>query len=164
MKFLKIISFLIIALLLLTGCFSNYEEYGFKSIENEFSWGVVGAKLIGKEKYHRNTAIKSSPYELFIWFGSDTSMVGRIHISELKLVNAKTKTVVFNQKNITEKSIKKYTNSFRAYFSFENIELEYEEVVLQMKFLIKQGDKITDYKTEIHFEKDYKKFRRIIGV
>jgi hypothetical protein len=166
MYFLKTILALIVSLLLLTGCSENYEEYGFKSIEKDFSWCVVRAKLKGNEKYYGRTAIKSSPYRLVILLRSDTFMEGIIHISELKLVNTKTNMVVFNQDNIVEQPFKKdeYINTYLAYFSFDNIELEYEEMVLQMKFSLKQGDKTTEYKAEIFFEKDYRKFRRIRGV
>jgi hypothetical protein len=164
MHFFKITLVLVISLVLLTSCSEVYEEYGFKSIENDFSWGVVGAKLIGNEKYYRNTAIRSSPYELFIWFGSDTFMEGTIYISELKLINTETKMVVFKQDNIVEEPIQKYTNSYRAYFSFEDIKLEYVDMILQMKFTLKQAEKTTEYETEIYFEKNYRKFRRIIGV
>ncbi len=171
MYFLKIIVTLSIGLLLLTGCSEVYEEYGFKSIENKFSWGAVGAKLKGKEKNNHNPAVRSSPYKLFIWFTSDTFLEGTIHITELKLVNAETKMVVFEQDNIVEKSFQKskYVNEYNkyeyyTYYSFENIELEYEEMILQMKFSLKQGDKTTEYESEIFFEKNYRKFRRIIGV
>ena len=109
---------LIISLLLLPSCHQNYETYGFKSNENNFNWGVVGAKLIGNEKKQQNTIIESSPYELFLWFGSDTFMKGDIHIKNLKLVNAETKKVIFesvitaNNKDNINKTIGNRENSF----------------------------------------------------
>ena len=85
-------------------------------------------------------------------------MKGVIHISELKLVNTETKTVVFKKDNIIEKPIQKYANSYRAYFSFEDIKLEYVDIILQMKFTLKQGDKTSEYKAEIFFEKIIENF------
>lgn len=165
MKFSRIVTSLIFCILFLIGCYRDYSVYGFKSEENNFSWGFVGAKLIGSEKLVRNTVIKSSPYELFIWFGSDTNNEGVIQILDLKLVNAKTKKVVLAQSNNTKKPIKKYEANYRAYFSFKNIEIvEYAELSLQIKFLFNQDNKSTEYNTEIYFGKDYKKFRRILGV
>lgn len=163
MHFLKIILALVISLLFLTSCSRNHEFYDFESKENVSSWGVVGADLIGKEKLLLNTVVRSSPYNLLIWFGSDTFMEGTIHISELKLMNTKTKMVVFEYGKIIEKPIQKDMNSYTAYFSFKNLKLEYEEMVLQIEFLLKQGNKTTKHKAEIFFEKDYNKFRSIIS-
>lgn len=158
-------------IILITILFHNYKEYGFESTENKFSEGVVSTKLTGKERYHTFTAIKSSPYELFISFSSDTFIEGTIHISELKLVNTKTKMIVFGPDNIIEKSFQrsKYVNEYskyeyNTYYIFENIELEYEEMVLRMKFSLTQGDKTTEYKAEIHFEKNYREFIRLKSV
>ena len=89
MRNLKIAIVLVISFSLLQGCYSILEDYGYKSVENEFGWGRVGAKLIGGEKNHGRTAIRRSPYELFIWFGSDNYMEGTIYISELKLDNVR---------------------------------------------------------------------------
>lgn len=166
MHYLKITRTLIVCLLLLTGCSEIYEEYGFKSKEKEFNWGIVRAKLIGNDKYYRNEAIRSSPYELFISIGSDTFLEGVIHISTLKLVNTKTQMAVFEQANIIEKSIQKdgNINTYHAYFSFKNIRLEYDDMLLQMEFTLKQGNKTSENKAEILFEINYRKFRRIIGV
>ena len=166
MNYLKTKLALIVCLLLLTSCFSYYKEYGFKSIENKFIWGVVRAKLIGKEKYHTFTAIKSSPYELYISFSSGILREGTIKITELKLINDKDENVVFERNIIIEKSIQKdeYKNDYYTYFLFKDIKLEYVDMILQMKFLLKQGDKTTEYKTEILFEKYYKSFLRIKGV
>lgn len=158
--------FLIIGLLLLTGCYSRFEDYGFKSIENEFNWGVVRAQLTGKENYHTFTAIKSSPYELYISFSSETLKEGTIKITELKLINSKDEIVVFEQNNAIENPLQKdeYKHDYGTYFSFKNIKLEYVEMMLQMKFSLKQGDKTTEYEAEMFFEKNYRKFLRIKSV
>lgn len=163
MKFLKITLTLSGCFLLLTGCFRYYEMYEFKSNEHKFKWGVVGAKLIGSEKVHRKTITKSSPYSLLIWFGSNKYMDGAIDISELTLVNFADQKVVFERYNIAEKPIQKDSNIFRAYYSFKNIKLEHEDMVLQIKFSLNQGNQRTEYKADIFFEKDYQTFRRLIS-
>lgn len=157
--------FLIISLLLLTSCYSRFEDYGFKSIENKFDWGVVHARLTGKEKYHTFTAIKSSPYELYISFSSETLIEGTIKITELKLINAKDENVVLEQNNTLEKPLKVYKyKHYGTYYLFKDIKLEYEEMVLLMKFSLKQDDKTTEYEAEMFFEKNYRKFLRIKSV
>ena len=163
MPFLKLTLALVISLSFLTSCSRNHTFYDFESKENAFSWGVVGVDLIGKEKLLHNTVVRSSPYNLLIWFGSDTFMAGIIHISEIKLINTKTKKVVFEYGKVIEKQIQKDVNSYTAYFSFKNLKLEYEEMVLQIEFLLIQGDKTIKHKAEIFFEKDYNEFRRIIS-
>jgi len=165
MRIFKIAIVLVFSLLLLTGCHSKLEDYGYKSTKNEFSWGWISVKLKGNEKNYGRTAIRSTPYRLNILFQSDKFLEGVIHISELKLVNNKNKMVVFELGNIIDKSFQKaeHVNTYLVYFSFKDIDLEYEEMLLQLKFTLKQGNKSTEYKTEILFEKNYRKFRRIIG-
>ena len=148
----------------LSGCFRNYEAYEYKSKENKFVWGVVGAKLIGDKKLIENTMTITSPYELFIWFSSDSVLEGSVEILEIKLVYSDSKRIVFEQMATTEQKFEKYNTDYTAYFSFSNIELEYRDVIVSITFLLKQNQKSIKYTTEISFEKDFKKFKRIIGV
>ncbi|VEN74186.1 conserved hypothetical protein [Candidatus Desulfarcum epimagneticum] len=175
MRFLRIFWILIVGLFLFSGCFQKYEIDGFKSAENKFHWGSVGGKLKGKMEMRNNTAVRRSPYELLIWFSSETPIEGIVQILGLKLTYAKSKKNIFNKDNIPEKRIKKYTriikkpaekhiNDYTAYFSFKNINMEYSDVILQINFILKQGEKSTKYNAEIYFEKDYKKFKIIKGV
>ena len=152
--------------ILITMLFHNYEDYGFKSIKKEFSWGVVHTQLRGEDRYSTFTAVRSSPYELFVSFTAKTLKKGTVKINELKLINAKDGNVVFKQNNAIENLLQKgkYEHDYGTYFTFKNIESEYEKMVLQMKFSITQGNQTTEYETEILFEKDYKKSIRIKGV
>ncbi len=155
---------LICFLLLLYGCFRNYDIYSFNSVEKNFEWGLVGAKLMGSETRKGNTIIKSSPYELFLWFGSETFMEGVVSIEDIKLLNKRTGNSVFIKNETPEKRIEKQTNLYRAYFSFENLKIPYENMELQMTFQLRQKNKSTKYKVSLLFKTEHQKFRRIIGV
>lgn len=161
---LEVIITILVLCSLLSACTRSYKVYDFVSKDNEFPWGVVGAKLIGKKKIINNTAIISSPYELYLWFGSNTFLEGTIHISNLKLFHSGTKTVVFEKYDIPEESIKEYDSLYRAYFSLKNIELEYLDMVLLIKFTLRDEKNSKEYNSEIHFERNFKEFTRIIGV
>lgn len=158
------ILFLVCFLLPLCGCFRNYDVYGFKTVEKKFEWGLAGAKLIGSESRKGNTIIKSSPYELFLWFGSEAFMEGAISIEYIALINKRTGNSIFIKNEIPEKRIEEQTNLYRVYFSFKNIKLFYENTELQMTFQLKQGNKSSKYQVNLLFKTDHQKFLRIIGV
>jgi len=174
MKSLKILAIFIVSLCLLHSCFQKYEIDDFKSTENKFMWGTVGGKLKGKMELKNDIAVRSSPYELFIWFSSDAPLEGIIQILNLKLIYAKSGKMVFESNNIPEQYFKKDTmvikepvkkiiHTYDVYFSFKNISMEYSDVILQMDFILKQGGKSVEYNSEIYFEKDYKEFKMMKG-
>ncbi|PIE74474.1 MAG: hypothetical protein CSA18_04890 [Deltaproteobacteria bacterium] len=164
MKFIKITIILSFTLLFICGFYKNYIVYDYKPIETKFNWGIVGARLLGSEKESRNTITKGSPYELLVWFGSDTYIKGNIHINNLKLIYNNSDNVAFVKHDIMTESIVKKTENYRAYFSFNNIDISYDDMVLQIEFQLEQDGKLFDYITDLFFEKDYREFRRIIGV
>jgi hypothetical protein len=146
------------------GCSRNFKYYGFSSLENKFSWGLVEGKLIGRDTRVGNTDMKSSPYKLLLWFSSDKQLEGIIQITEIILINAKNNMVVFRNDEIVKESIEKYSENFTAFFSFKGLELEYEEMELQLKFSLEQEGKSSKYDTTIYFKKDYKEYRRFLSV
>lgn len=162
MSKIKII-ILVCFLLPLCGCFRNYDVYGFKTVEKNFEWGIVGAKLMGSESRKGNTIIKSSPYKLFLWFGSDTFMEGDISIEDIKLLNKRTGKHAFKGNALLE-SINKETGGYFANFLIENIKIPYENTELQIRFQLRQKNKSVKYKVSLLFKTDHQKFRRIIGV
>ncbi len=86
---------LLCVLLLLLRLCVHYTDYGYKITEKQFTWGSVGARLIGEEKSYPLVSIRKSPYELFVWVSSTTLMEGTVSISELKLMDRKTKSVFY---------------------------------------------------------------------
>ena len=150
-------------LLLLCSCFRNYDVYGFKDVEKNFKWGIVGAGLMGSESRKRNTIIKGSPYKLFLWFGSKSYTEGDIFIEDIKLFNKKTEKHVFKENALLE-SINKETGGYFANFLIENVKIPYENTELQMTFQLRQKNKSAKYKVSLLFKMDHQKFRRIIGV
>ncbi len=157
------ITVLICFLLFLCGCYRNYDVYGFKDVENNFEWGIVGAGLMGSESRKGNTIIKGSPYKLFLWFGSKSFMEGDVFIEDIKLLNKRTGKYEYKETSLLE-SINKATGGYFANFLIENIKLPYENMELQMTFQLKQDDKSSKYQVNLLFETDHQKFRRIIGV
>lgn len=155
-------------LLLLIGCFWSYDVYGFKSVEKEFDWGVMGAKLIGSESRKGCKVVKNSPYELFLWFGSESFLEGSISIEDIKLINKRTGKTVFMENKVPEQSIEKQNaldgTSYFSFFSFENINMPHQDMRLQIVFQLKQHDNSTEYKINLLFKTDHQKFRRIVGV
>ena len=154
---------LICTLLILCGCFREYDVYGFKDVENNFEWGIVGAGLMGSESRKGNTIIKGSPYKIFLWFGSESFIEGDIFIEDIKLLNKRTGKHVFKGAALFE-SITKATGGYFANFLIENIKIPYENMELQMTFQLKQGNKSSKYQVNLLFKADHQNFRRIIGV
>jgi len=154
---------LVCFLLPICGCFRNYDVYGFKDVEKNFKWGIVGAGLMGSEFRKGNTIIKGSPYKLFLWFGSKNFIEGDIAIEDIKLLNKKTGKHIFERKALFE-SISKKKGGYFANFLIENIKIPYENTELQMTFQLRQGNESSKYQVNLLFKTDHQKFRRIIGV
>jgi len=149
--------------LLIAGCSQKYEIFGYKSEEKKFDLGFVGGSLKGSENKKGNTIIKRSPYNLSVWFGSDELLEGIIQITKIKITDLRTKQIVFVEDSTMEKPIVKYTDSYMAFFEIKGIDLEYNEMVLQVEFVLKQENKSSTYSSELHFNKDYKKYRMVVS-
>lgn len=155
---------LVLAPVFFVGCFKNYEVYGYQKAEKEYEWGVVGAKLMGSKKKEGNTIIKNAPYDLLIWFGSDTLLDGSAKITDLYLWDLKTKKIALTIKNTPEVYLEKLNSKYRAYFTFEDIKMDYSEAVLNIKFVFRKDSQQIENGAEFHFKPEFKKFRRIVGV
>jgi hypothetical protein len=136
--------------------------YEFKSKENHYEWGLVGAKLIGNKKLKGNTTVESSPYELLIWFDSKNLPNNVTEIKNIILMYADSKNIAFQKENIYLSDETTVNNS--KYYSIKNLELRYHNMICSITFLCQHNNEIVEYKTEIIFETDFKKFKRIIGV
>lgn len=147
-----------------TSCFRSYEVQGFSSETSEFNWGSVGAKLIGKEKNIRNTAVLGSPYELFIWFDSTDSLSEHVNISQIKLIYQNNNKIAFERNNVFRGYFKQKRSVYSSYFSIKYLDLEYLDMILLLDFTLKRKNKLTQYKVKIFLNKEHEKFRRIIGV
>jgi hypothetical protein len=158
---IKLMLFLLLTILL-SGCYRNFEVYEFKSTENHYDWGVVGAKLIGNKQLQGNTIIESSPYELLIWFDSKKLPNKVSGIKNIKLIYADSRKTAFQKENIHSSKTTAIKRS--KYFSFKNIELKYKKIICSITFLYESKNKTTELKTDIILETDFKKFKRIIGV
>jgi hypothetical protein len=146
------------------GCYKTYEVYEFEPQENKYDWGILGAKLRGSEKLSGNTITISSPYELFLWFGSDSLVEGVVQIKEVKLISITDKKLLFQKISVPDKEIKQYDSTYRAYFSFKEIKLNYEDVMCYIDFVLKQSGVSKRHIFQFKFKRNYKKFKRIIGV
>ena len=159
-----VVGILALSFLFYFGCSRNFKHYGYSSIENKFPWGSVRGKLMGREARVGNSDIKGSPYKLLLWFGSDNQIDGIIHIEKIDLINLKTQKTVFKSDEPQVEPIKKDSDSYRAFFSYNGLKLDYEEMVLQIKFSLEQDGKSSKYESKIYFKKDYKEYRRPLSV
>lgn len=158
-RYIKTVLASAVCLAFLAGCVKYHMVYGFKRVERKFRWGRVGARLLTTPDVHFFWVNFKYPYELFIWFESDSVIQGTIQVMELKLIDAQTKTVLFEKVNIPEEQPfekDKYQRTYSAYFSFKGLKFEYTDKILKIKFLMRQNHKIIEYNTELFLETDYK--------
>lgn len=132
--------------------------YGFKPIEKKFSWGRVGAVLDPPEDVHLLWTIRKGSYYFGVWFDSDIQ--GVVQIKELELLNARTKKAVLSEVHFIEKPFKKqtYSQKFMAYYSFKDLKLEYTDMMLKIRFFLKQNNKIVEYETELPLKTNFRVF------
>lgn len=146
-----------------SGCYQRYEIYGYSPNEKGFEWGTFGAKLIGTESKNDGIVIKKSPYELFLWFGSDDYINAKVKINMVKLIEAKSGKVVFESFGVPEKEIKKYSEKYRAYFSFKNIDLTHEDISLIVEFSLTLSGATKEYNVDMPLEAKFESFKRMIS-
>ena len=181
-RLFKIKLLLFICLFFLIGC-GVQENFNYTSKENsvDFPWGGVGAGLSGVEKVGFFKVTRGSPYMFWCYFVFDKRkhLEGSVLISKVKIINARTNELLVERDNLMEKPIiisydhKKLPipNMHHVGFNvfdvlrFKDQKSEYDDLILQIKFIIKEGGNEDEYRAEIPLEKRYyKKFSSIFDV
>jgi hypothetical protein len=120
--------------LILSGCIKKIIIYDFKSSEIKYEWGEVGGRLLGKKTETTFTVTSASPYELLIWFHSNELSKGIVEISEISLINAKTKRNILDQKKSMKLPFESNKKGVTAYYSIKNLKMEYENTLLEINY------------------------------
>ena len=183
----KIKLLLFICLFFLIGCgVQENFRYLSKGEATEFPWGHVSASLIGVEKVGFFKVTRGSPYVLWCHFVFDKRehLEGTVLLSKVKIINARTNKLLVERENLMENSI---TQSYNAVWvgaegdppyrykkelvpnmhyvgfnvfdvlRFKDQESEYDDMILQIKFIIKEGGNEDEYSAEVLLEKRYNK-------
>jgi len=156
-KYTKIIIALVLCSFFLV-VFKFTIEYGFKPTEKKFSWGRVSAKLSPPWDIHLFWIIRKGSYDFAVRFDSDFQ--GLVQIKELELINARTKKVVLSEVDLIETPFEQqtYSHKFMAYYSFRDLKLEYTDMMLKIRFILKQNHKIVEDEVELPFKTNFRVF------
>ena len=183
----KIKLLLFICLFFMIGCgVQENFDYLSKGDHAEFPWGHVSAGLDGVDKVGLFKVTRGSPYLLWCYFVFDKRehLEGTVLISKVKIINARTNELLVERENLMEKPIIKSYNSvftgaggdppysnksvlvpnmhhvgFNIFdvLRFKDQKSEYDDLILQIKFIIKEGGNENEYSAEILLEKRYYK-------
>jgi hypothetical protein len=183
----KIKLLLFICLFFMIGCgVQENFNYTSKGDSVEFPWGDVTANLVGADKVGFFKVTRGSPYILWCYFTFDKrkDLEGTVQLSKVKIINARTNKLLVERDNLMEKPIIKtyksvfmgaggdppYSNKsvlvpnmhhvgFRVFdvLRFKDQETEYDDLILQVKFIIKEGGNVDEYSAEMQLEKRYYK-------
>jgi hypothetical protein len=184
---LKIKLLLFICLFFMIGCgVQENFRYLSKGEAAEFPWGHVSAGLDGVDKVGFFKITRGSPYALWCYFTFDKSehMEGTVLISKVKIINARTNELLVERENLMENSITQSYNAVwvgaegdppyrykkelipnmhQAGFTvfdvlrFKDQKSEYDDMILQIKFIIKEGGNVDEYSAEMQLGKRYNK-------
>lgn len=156
-----ILGVLIVCFFFAVGCTMRLNKiYGYKQTKIKFVWGEVGAKLIGSYKSTKKETIKSSPYELFIWFESNSKVDGSVMITTVELHDIDEKIVVLKLDDVLKRKLKANSDGvYSAYFSFNGLNLDYVRYMLVLKFRVTTEKSDAEKKIQLYFDKDYKEYR-----
>ncbi|MEA3357492.1 MAG: hypothetical protein U9Q67_03590 [Patescibacteria group bacterium] len=146
--------------LIFISCSRLNKFYDYKPITYQYDNGEVGAKLIGTDISSNKETVRSSPYELFIWFEANSKTTGTVLITSIELYNIDDISIVFKNENVLKESFK--DNSFgtsSAYFSIKQLDLKYVQYKLVITCQIASEDFVTTEKIEVYFKKDYKEYK-----
>jgi hypothetical protein len=176
---LKLSLALFVCLFFTVGC-GVQENFDYRRKDRvEFPWGHFSAGLQGSEKVGFFKVTRGSPYEFwsFIIFDKRKHMEGFGQLTELRLINARTNKLLVELDKPIEKPIRvtmmyggggeevvvPKPNAHEVYLGvykflrFEDQRSEYDDIILQAKFIIKEGGNEEEYSVEMLLEKNYKK-------
>ena len=164
----KLLLFICLFFLIGCGVQENF-DYTNKGCYVDFPWGRVSAHLNGVVKVGFLKVTRGSPYSLWCDFTIDKSkyLEGTVQLSKVKIINARTNKLLFERNNLIEEP-NRYENElvpnmhdlrFRVFdvLRFKNQKSEYDDMILQIKFIIKEGGNENEYSAEMLLEKRYYK-------
>ena len=152
----------ILLLFLLFFPWRSNKDYNYQTAKVDYEEGYMKARLLGTYKDpQKNLTVLGPPYELLVWFETNDETWDSIEIEEVELRNVQKSEITFNFSGSKLDEFKQ--SSLGSYYvthsEFSNLNLEYDDYVLFVKFkLIKEGKNI-EKEAELHFEKDYKEYR-----
>ncbi len=184
---LKVSLALVACLFLLMGCgVQENFDYTTNDDDLKFSWGHIWGVLDGSESVGFFKVTRGSPYSFWytIVFDKREHLEGTIRLTEVKVINTRTDKLLAELDSPIEKPIEtvydydtvwsdeKYDYvhinkpepiGHKTVFRIDNIlrfedqEAEYEDLILKMKFIVKEGGKASEYSAEIPVKKRYSK-------
>ncbi len=136
--------------------------YDFKQASAEDEDFIVKARLMGTYESKSNITILTSPYDLHISIYSKNDKykdaTALIKAIRLKAKNKIVPDIMYG--NTIRKELKQdIDGKYVAYFSFESLNLEYANYILQLDGEIILKNKPISKKFELNIEKKYKEFR-----
>ena len=158
-----LINLLVFSSLLNTSCTNRLNKiYDYKPTKAEYSWGNVGAKLIGTYLSKKDETVKSIPYELFIWVELHSNNNSTVSISNIELINTQTNLVVYKNDKTMDSQFKQESDGkkiYSAYFSIKNLNIKYVQYKLVLDCQIKSETSFINERIELFFETDYKEYK-----
>ena len=183
----KVKLLLFICLFFVIGCgVQENFRYLSKGEAAEFPWGHLSAGLDGIDKVGFFKVTRGSPYLLWCHFVFDKheQLEGTVQLSKVKIINARTNKLLVERDNLMKKPIIKSYNhvwmgaggdppysykkvpapnmhhvGFNVFdvLRFNDQESEYDDLILQITFIIKEGGNEDEYSTEVQLKKRYNK-------
>ena len=120
-------------------------------------------RLDGKNVETRTTLTSASPYELSLWFVSESIDNGKIQLSEIELLYEDGSGSIFHVNEKIEKQFEKKTKDYMAFFSFQDIPVDHRNAILTIKYVLNRNNTSEELEAIIRFEKDYKDYRMIVS-
>jgi hypothetical protein len=137
-----------------TGCSVKiHEDYRFDLPKQDLEWGVLRANLRGKSlNVSDDLIVTSSPYELLIWFStnSDAFIDCEISLANLSLIDLSTGEKKISFPGLRSDFRRKFDGAYIANFMFKNIKLEYLDY--KLSFVYKGSNKCPLNKGPFHVE------------
>lgn len=155
-----LLSFLIVSAVIF-GCYQRYEIYGYKSEEVKYDWGSIGVRMIGEKVDEKGKIIRKAPYELFLWFNSDSLRDAEVQVFTIELNYAENNKLIYQGNETLNSTFQKEADSYSAYFSVKNLTFEYKDIKCDIQYAIKTDDEQTKYRAIINLKSDFKKYKHI---
>jgi hypothetical protein len=133
--------------LMIMGCNAKlHKDYGYQQADHPYAGGILHVALKGKDKVVDNSgSVRGAPYNLFVWMSLDASASKNaasdcsVNVESLKLVNATNQQSVFSTSQAKASFKPAYNNSRDATFSFEGLNIGYDDYYLDIQFTVDGG-------------------------
>ncbi len=140
---------------------TTVKDYAYQDIQLPYPWGTLSVYLRGTEQdLDRSTVVKGSPYYLVVSMAKDAENVCQVNLESLHLIDTDNQTIPLSASQRHSFFTLKNADKYYATFVFNDVSLNYDTFLLDVKFSIEGGPACNQTEQlKLPIKKDYKEYK-----